>query len=178
MAAAGMSGAGLSAEDIGELADQISELDALQDEMKSIQAALDEINKASTCLGKGLGEGLGMKGLYRKGLNNRFGPGTGGPGKGLGRRDTADNGKTSYKQTRAKNKNELGPIVASWYFQGTQIKGQAHRQYSQVIQAARDSAAAAISEHQIPTRYEHALKNYFGQLDKTAQTDKIEKSTK
>jgi hypothetical protein len=66
------------------------------------------------------------------------------------------------------NKDQKGPTVASWYFKGTQVKGEAQREFSEVIQAGRDSAAEAISENQIPRRYEEAVKTYFGRLEKSA----------
>lgn len=58
-------------------------------------------------------------------------------------------------------------MIASWYFKESQIKGQAKREYSEVIQAGRDSAAEAITENEIPRRYEDAIKKYFGQLEQT-----------
>jgi len=64
-------------------------------------------------------------------------------------------------------KSEQGPVIASWYFKGTQIKGEARRDFSEVIQAGRDSAAEAISENQIPRKYEEAVKKYFSQLEES-----------
>ena len=89
-----------------------------------------------------------------------------GPGVGYGPRGTAP-GDTSTQRTRLKNKPGQGPAIASWYFQESQIKGEAKREFTQVIQAARDGAAAAISENQIPRKYEEALKQYFGRLEQS-----------
>jgi hypothetical protein len=101
-------------------------------------------------------------------LAERYGPGTGGPGRGYGPRASDENGQTSTKKTRIKNKTGQGPVVASWYFKGTQVKGQAKRDFSEVIQAGRDSAAEAISENQIPRRYEESVKKYFSQLEESS----------
>ena len=59
-------------------------------------------------------------------------------------------------------------MIASWYFKGSQVKGDAQRGFSEVVQAARDSAAEAISENQIPYKYEEAVKKYFGQLEQSS----------
>ncbi len=55
--------------------------------------------------------------------------------------------------------------MASWYFQGEQIKGQATKTYSQVIQDAGASASEAINDNTIPRKYDNAIKAYFGQLE-------------
>jgi hypothetical protein len=57
--------------------------------------------------------------------------------------------------------------VASWYFRDTQVKGEAQRTFAEVVQAGRASAAEALSENQIPRRYEDAVKAYFNQLEKS-----------
>ena len=58
-------------------------------------------------------------------------------------------------------------MIASWYFKESQIKGQAKREFSEVIQTGRDAAAEAITENEIPRRYEDAIKKYFGRLEQT-----------
>jgi len=41
------------------------------------------------------------------------------------------------------------------------------RDFTEVVQAARDGAAEAISENEIPRRYEDAIKAYFSQLEQS-----------
>jgi len=60
-------------------------------------------------------------------------------------------------------------VIASWYFQGEQVRGEARRKFKEVVAAGRDSAAEAVQENQIPRKYEQSVKEYFGHLD--AQTD-------
>jgi len=57
-------------------------------------------------------------------------------------------------------------VVASWYFRDTLVKGEARRSLAEVIQAGRTNAAEAVSDNQIPRRYEEAIKKYFNQLEK------------
>jgi hypothetical protein len=101
-------------------------------------------------------------------LAERFSSGTGGLGRGYGPRASDEDGQTTTKKTRIQNKTGEGPVVASWYIKGAQVKGQAKRDFSEVIQAGRDSAAEAISENQIPRRYEESVKKYFGQLEESS----------
>ena len=94
-----------------------------------------------------------------------YGQGSGGPGRGFGARGMDGSGQTATQKTRVKSEGQDGPIIASWYFKGTQIKGKSQRDFSQVVQAARDSAAESIRENEIPRKYEEAVKSYFGQLE-------------
>lgn len=106
-----------------------------------------------------------MQGPFQEGESRGMGPGTGGPGIGFGPRDSDTEGQTGTKTTRLSNESAQGPVIASWYFKDIQIKGEARRDFSEVVQAGRASAAEAISENQIPRKYEDAVKNYFGQLE-------------
>lgn len=167
MAACGVGAGGLSADELAGVMEQLDELEALQQDFMLTQATLDEIGRAIGSLGEGMWEGLGVQGPFAEGLSDRFGPGTGGPGMGYGPRSMAEDGQTSTKRTRVRSEPGQGPVIASWYFQESQIKGEAKRDFSEVVQAARDGAAEAISDNQIPRKYEDAIKKYFGQLEES-----------
>ncbi|MDH4241131.1 MAG: hypothetical protein OEW48_16355, partial [Phycisphaerae bacterium] len=168
MAACGAGAGGLSGDELAALAEQLDELDAIRQQIMLTQATLDEIERAIGCLGQGMCQGPGRQGPFQEGLSDRYGPGTGGPGRGYGPRASDEDGETTTKKTRINNKTGEGPVVASWYFKGTQVKGEAKRDFSEVIQGGRDSAAEAISENQIPRRYEESVKKYFGQLEESS----------
>jgi len=144
---------------------ELDELADLQDQLQLSEAMLAELERAIACLGEGMCEGLGGQGPFREGLNNRQGPGSGGPGMGSGPRATAEDGETATKKTISKSQTGEGPIVASWYFQGEQIKGQATRSYKEVMQDAGAAASEAIKDNTIPRKYDKAIKAYFGQLE-------------
>ncbi len=161
-------GGQLSGDELAELAEQLDGLDAIVDDMDLTDATLAEIEAAIAQLGEGdcKGcEGIGVKGPWSAGSALNPGPGTGGPGRGYGQRDEDDSGKTSLKKTRVKNKPGKGPIIASWYFKGPQVKGESKRKFSEAVQAGKDRAAEAVSENRIPRKYEKSVKKYFGQLD-------------
>jgi hypothetical protein len=168
MAACGAGAGGLSGDELASLAEQLDELEAMRQQIMLTQATLDEIERAIGRLGQGMCQGPGCQGPFREGLAERFGSGTGGPGRGYGPRASDEDGQTNTKKTRIQNKTGEGPVVASWYIKGTQVKGQVKRDFSEVIQAGRDSAAEAISENQIPRRYEESVKKYFGQLEESS----------
>lgn len=169
MASCGAGSAGLSGDELGALMDQLDELQATKEQLMMMQASLNEIGRCMGCLGEGMCEGLGGMGPFKEGFAQKYGAGTGGPGMGYGPVGIDETGQTSDKKTRVENKGGEGPMVASWYFKGTQVKGEAKREFSQVVQAGRDSAAEAISENEIPRKYEDAVKSYFGQLEEAGK---------
>ena len=166
IAACGTGAGQLSGDGLATATEQLDEFDALKQQLMLTQASLDEITRAIACLGDGMGQGLGYQGPFMEGSSDRSGPGTGGPGVGYGPRGTAGD-DTSTQRTRLKNKPGQGRVIASWYFQESQIKGEAKRDFTEVVRAARDGAAAAISENEIPRKYEEAIKKYFGRLEQS-----------
>ena len=59
--------------------------------------------------------------------------------------------------------------MASWLFKGPQVKGQSNKQLQDVIQAAKDTAAEAINDNEIPRKYEGPVKKYFGELEESGE---------
>lgn len=169
MAAASGAEGGLSSESLAELADQFSDIESFQKQIKLTQATLDEIENAIACLGKGQCQGQGKQGPWRAGDSSKSGSGTGGPGVGYGPRNSDTDGETTAKTTRVNSPAGKGPVVASWYFKGSQVKGQSHRPLAEVVQSARDNAAEAISDNEIPPKYQDSVKQYFSQLGRQRQ---------
>jgi len=167
MAACSVGSGLLGADQLGEVVDQLDELETLKQQTLLAQAILDQICGACQRLGRGMCQGLGAEGPYSKGYGKCFGSRTGGPGQGFGPRGYDDSGQTATKQTKVPNKPGEGPIIASWYFKGSQIKGEAKRDFKQVVEAARDGAAEAIAENEIPRKYQEAVKSYFSQLEES-----------
>ena len=167
MAISGAGAGGLGADDLAQAMEQLDALESIQQQIMLTEASLAEIARAIGNLGEGMCDGIGYQGPFMEGDTSRSGSGTGGPGIGWGPRSLDDTGQTGTKSTRVKSEAGEGPMIASWYFKESQIKGQAKRGFSEVIQAGRDSAAEAITENEIPRRYEEAIKKYFGQLEQT-----------
>jgi hypothetical protein len=167
MAACAGSG-GLSADDLQALAGELDKLDNFKKQAALSQAVLDQIESACNGLGQGMCKGIGRTGPWRAGSSDKTGSGTGGPGRGYGARDGDKEGDTSTSKTRIENTSKNGPVVASWYTKDEQVKGEPLRNFSEVVQAGRDSAAEAISENRIPRKYEEPIKEYFGAIEEAA----------
>ena len=166
MAACASGDGGLSGDDIEALAGQMEEMGAAGEQMQLSQATLDEIERAIAALGQGMGQGMGGYGEFSEGSSDKFGQGTGGPGKGFGARDSDSSGQTANKSTKIESPSSKGPAVASYYFKDSQVKGQSRRELTEVVQTARKNASEAIDDNQIPRKYEDSVKNYFGNLEK------------
>jgi hypothetical protein len=158
----------LSGDDLGAVSEQLDQMEAIQQQLMLTQAALDQIESACKGLGQGMCQGQGQGG-FRPGTGQGFSAGSGGPGRGYGPRSYDDTGKTATKRKKIESPTQKGPIIASWYFKSDQVKGQASREFKQVIESARDAAAEAINENQIPRKYEDAVKDYFGRLEKSTE---------
>ena len=167
-AAAGRTGE-LSAEDLAALGDQLDVMEAMLQDLQMTDATLAELERAMAGLGEDFGDYEGMLGTYggfAEGLSLQPGSGTSGAGRGHGPRDADDPAEeTDTEAVRTPGKSTGGPVVASWYYQGPQVKGEARRELGQVVQAAKDRAAEAVSENRIPRRYEGAVKEYFRRLE-------------
>ncbi|MBN1974489.1 MAG: hypothetical protein JW787_12695 [Sedimentisphaerales bacterium] len=173
MAASGAGGAGgLSADELADAIEQLDGLEALQQQMNLTEASLREIARAMNGLGQGMAQGLGDQGPWREGDINNFGQGTGGPGMGTGERDSDSEGDYDTDKEIIKRPPRQGPVIASWYVKDIQVEGESKRDLSEVIQAGRDTAAEAISDNEIPRRYEEAIKAYFGNIEETFPTSK------
>ena len=160
MASAGSGG--LSGSDFAEAMEQLSELESLEMQSKLSQATLDEIERAIAGLGDGMCNGIGGQRPFSEGQSNRMGSGTGGPGMGFGPRDSDTQGDTSTTSTKVKGQTDKGPSIASWYIKGGTVRGEAKKEFSDVMQSAKDRAAEAINENVVPKKYEESVRKYFG----------------
>ena len=163
MAGSGMgAGGGLSSDELADAIEQLDGLESLQQQMMLTEASLNELARAINSLGQGMMQGLGQQSPWSEGDPTNMGPGSGGPGISTGsERASDDEGDFNTKKEKVNTKSQPGPVIASWYFKDMQVEGESKLTLSDVIQAGRDSAAEAISENEIPRRYEEAIKSYF-----------------
>ena len=121
---------------------------------------------AAALLGGGRKGGVGA---WRPEQAANQGAGTGGPGKGYGPDPTATDGQTGLVKTRSPTQTTDGPVIASRFFKGKQVKGDAKLKLKEVTEAAKSAAADAVSEHRIPRMYEGPVKKYFKKVDAPAE---------
>lgn len=159
-----------SADALADLASQLDSFDEQAEKMGLCDAALAEIEAAIRQCGSVACNSQGQ-GPWRAGVGQGRSRGTGGPGQGMGPRASDNAGRVNLKATRVKNTSTDGPIIASWYFKGGQVKGHANRKMATVAQAAKDRAAEAINDNRIPRKYEQSVKQYFNELDRPDSGD-------
>jgi len=173
----GMAGE-LSTEELERIGDLLDGLDGLQRRLAVSDMTLEEIEAIIAELGEGeyaedaeadglcLGRGKGAGGN----TNRRTGaaPG-GGRARASGRRPVGPDAKVGMKASGVKNKPSKGPVIASKYFKGPQIKGESRRELKEVTRAAKDRASEAITDNRIPPEYEKPVKKYFGELEGGAE---------
>jgi hypothetical protein len=175
--AAGGQGQGLSAEEMAELIDKLGELEGYAAAGEMTEATLEEIEAAIAALGEegGDGEGLspageGIAEVWQRKLALARSGGTKGSPTGQAWRQPEDDG-SKLKPTRdVASPGEYtgqGEMIASWYFKGPQVKGEAKKEFTQAVRAAADRASEAIEDNRIPRRHANAVKEYYEQFNPT-----------
>jgi hypothetical protein len=176
------------------LADAAKELGKLMEQMGDAQelaAALENLNKASMCVGTC----QGWKASNRPGLGQGGKPG-GGVGTwadekngwmydgqwsdhwdntGAVRPDQDPRGHTdrgegelsdALKPTKVKGQFSPGGQMPSITLKGVSIKGQSKIQYEEAAAAAQSEAQSALSQEKVPRAYQGAVKDYFDDIKK------------
>jgi hypothetical protein len=164
--AKGMSGSAgadgmLQGESLGEAIDQLNAIENMEKQGVLLTSSQGELSRSAGSLGQGLSQGQGLSRGQEGGSPNPRGIGT----ETTSVRAPDSHDPTATKTTRTQGKIGEGPVVAGWYFKDTQVKGEARREFTEVVQAGRTGAAEAISENQIPRKHEQMIKQYFNQLE-------------
>jgi seryl-tRNA synthetase len=175
------------------LADAAKELDKLMQQMGDAQelaATLENLEKASTCVGTCQGWGKCNKPGYKDG-NGKPGSGVGTwsdasatwdgqwndrwDNSGVVRPDSDPRGHTdrgegelsdALKPTKVKGQFSPGGQMPSITLKGVSIKGQSKVSYEEAAAAAQSDAQSALSQEKVPRAYQGAVKDYFDDLKK------------
>jgi hypothetical protein len=185
----GLSESGLSNEGIKGLeamAGQLSELEMMQCEMDAISAALGECQGQLAALGKSLREGGkpgGMPGEcegigeWSAGASDRFGSGTGGPGKGNSPSGPEEEAAAFTRKAEKSPANMgQGPIIAQRLVQGDQIRGEATAEFTSAAAIAGQAATEAIDNKLVGLEWHGPLKHYFGRMEARGKSAKPEEA--
>ncbi|MFP4105063.1 MAG: hypothetical protein ACLFVU_03140 [Phycisphaerae bacterium] len=170
-----------------DLARQLEDLKQLSEQMKAQGEAMQDVKDAIAGIGKSKGDGEetpwtepGKKGGQRNGQGkNKSGqgnqvannPNSKGLGRARGERQTGDDKPVDYKSELSPSLVNDAEPVASWYIKGDQIKGEAKRDYTEVINRSEQSEAGAIKDNRIPRKYEKAMGKYFGEMRHAAEPE-------
>ncbi len=172
-----------AAKELGEMMQQMGDA-------QSLMASLDNLNKASTCVGTCQGWGKCNK--------PGFNPNGNKPGSGVGtwsdssaqwdgqfndrwdnsgivRPDQEAKGQTdrgegsvsdALKPTKVKGQFTPGGPMPSITLKGVSIKGQSKVSFEEASTAAQSDAQSALSQEKVPRAYQGAVKEYFDDLKK------------
>lgn len=164
-----------------QLSQQLSEMEMMQNDMESLDAALAEaksqLSELSKCLGGSRdGEGEGnCQGLgeWREGANRSRSGGQGGPGRGDSPRGPDEMPEDfAYEKKKANTQTTSGAIIGSRLVYGEQVKGEAKEAFSDAVASSSRAASEAIESNTIPREYHDAVKHYFGTLGEKVKKDK------
>jgi hypothetical protein len=176
------------------LANAAKELGKLMEQMgdaQEIAAALENVNKASMCVGTCQGWKTGNKPGIGQGGKPGGGVGTWADEKngwmydgqwndhwdntGAVRPDQDSRGHTdrgegelsdALKPTKVKGQFSPGGQMPSITLKGVSIKGQSKVQYEEAAAAAQTEAQSALSQEKVPRAYQGAVKDYFDDIKK------------
>ncbi|MHC4698330.1 MAG: hypothetical protein ACYTFA_16480 [Planctomycetota bacterium] len=148
-------------------ADQLSELEQLEQEMNQLDAALaglqttrNTIDKpCSACQGTGMVNGRPCGACQGRGGMGNLGQGRGGLAP---EQQTA----VDFKTERAKVHTGKGAIIGQFLVDGEQVKGDVSSSLAEVISAAERDASDRINRDRVPRQYQKAVKTYFSNVQR------------
>ncbi|MFQ5591099.1 MAG: hypothetical protein ACE5HE_08055 [Phycisphaerae bacterium] len=154
-------------------ADQLSQLEQLEQEVNQIDATLAALQSTrnaidspcSLCRGRGQVGGQPCGRCRGTGIR----PGSGRPGGfgqgsgGLAPEETTD---VSFKTKRAKVHTGRGAIIGHFLVDAEQVKGDASSRFAEIITAAERDASDRINRDRVPRQYQKAVKTYFSTVDR------------
>lgn len=164
----GMDASGM--EGMASMADMLTDLEMAAAELDSLDAAASACSAAIASIGQSMGkEGDGstrfaMVSPWRAGESRGQGAGQGGPGRGFGGGQQAEEAPATIAKTKAHVRNQAGPIIGSRLVSGDSVRGEAAAEFARAVEAAVREAADEVNTRTIPREYHEAIKTYFGRL--------------
>lgn len=166
-----------------QLADQLSQMEMMQAEAQSLDAALaeakyqlDKLGQAGQCSNPGMGEcqtglaaGDPRNGQWQAGDSNNRSNGSGGAGQGNGGGPGEQAAEENWTKRRVKTTLGAGPTIGTTYIQGEQVRGESKAEFVGVVQEASQQATEAMESNTIPREYHESVKAFFGRLSKKVQ---------
>jgi tetratricopeptide (TPR) repeat protein len=171
-----------AAEELQKLMDQYGD-------MQSLMASLDNLMKASMCVGNCMGWGQCSSPGFKPGSKPGQGVGTWGeeggdfmyrdPGQasfdnsGIERPDMDGRGHTNRGEgelapgltpTKVKGQFNPGAPMPSITLRGLSIKGQSEVEFTETVTSAQTDAESALSQQRVPRAYQNSVRDYFNDL--------------
>lgn len=172
---------GESGEAMSAMSDQLSAMEAAQQESQSLAAAMGEcqsqMDKLGQCMGEGQGQGQGEcfgggQGQFAEGDSNRSGQGMGGAGRGQGGSMDSQETDIAFEQVKQNVANNGGPIISETIVFGAQVRGESKAGFQAAVTEARAVSSEALESKAVPRQYSDAIQHYFGRLEAVAKGSK------
>jgi len=167
-------------------ADQLGELEQLEQEMNQLDSAMADLQDArndldkpcSNCQGSGMINGQSCPRC--QGSGKQPGGGMGKLGQGRGGLAPEQETDVAFKTERAKVHTGKGVIIGQFLVDGEQVKGEVSSSVAKVIPAAERDASDRINRDRVPRQYQKAVKTYFSNVKRAVgqvSEDKPERAT-
>lgn len=150
-------------------ADQLSELELLEQEMNQLDAALADLQQSKNNINRPCPHCKGA------GCSRCQGPRGGMGQQGQGRGGIAPEQQTSirFKTERGKVETGRGAIIGQFLFDGEQVKGEVSSGFAEVVTAAEHDASDRINRQRVPRQYHKAVKAYFSNVRRSIKSATI-----
>jgi hypothetical protein len=183
-----------ASQSLSEAAKELAKLSDQMGDAQQMMAELENLNKASQCVGSGQRWGMCQNGSgYNPNGQNKPGGGVGTwadensgwtyngqwsshwDNSGVNRPDQAGKGQTdrgegelsdALKPDKVKGQFSPGGQMPSITLKGVSIKGASKVEYEAAAAAAQSDAQSALSQEKVPRAYQGAVKDYFDDLKK------------
>ncbi|MBI4579848.1 MAG: hypothetical protein HY718_09110 [Planctomycetes bacterium] len=151
---------------LSQAAEQLSEMESLQQELAELNAAASDLQDLKDQLGGGLGEG-------EDNLENR-GPGMGGAGIGEG--GFAQKQQTAFATTPQRTRVHMaaGAIIDQRFVQGEQYKGEVSDQFVEAVLGTREDLSDATRQKTQPRHIRLRQAEYFRHVEADLPKDKVD----
>jgi len=163
------------------MSDQLSAMEAAQQEAQNLAAAMGEcqsqMSKLGQSMGQNPGEGAGQcfggsQGQFAEGDSNKAGQGMGGPGRGQGGAMDSQETEFALEQVKQNVANNGGPIISETIVFGAQVRGESKAGFQAAVSEARAVSSEALESKAVPRQYSDAIQHYFGRLEAVAKGTK------
>lgn len=177
---------------LSEAGEQLSQMEAMDQQLKELDSALAELDSAKNqlggackacngtgqCNGKACGacNGTGMcqggqgMGQGRQGMGRGSGMGQN-PGQGEGGVAPSQETAFNLRNERTPVKTGQGSIVSQQFVDGEQFKGEVSKEFREAAMSAQRQVTDAVAREEIPRQYQGSVKEYFTRSTRGLQGD-------
>ncbi len=161
-----------------DAADQLSEMEAMQQEMNQLSAAAADLKEMQDRLseagnGQGMGEGQGMGSGEDQGQLTQGQGGMGNFGRGQGGIAPKTETGAKTRAQKAKVEEHPGTIISTQMIRDWQVTGEVTDQFVEAVISKQREVSDAINREAIPRQYARSVGKYFSDARGDLPPDKV-----